>query len=66
MPVTARATSNGDSVGDDRAATASYIATIAGDLAGIAKAHGFDTLAYILDMARLEAENNSQPPPGPN
>jgi hypothetical protein len=64
MPAPARATSN--SAGDDRAATASYIATIAGDLAGIAKAHGFDTLAYILDMARLAAESNAQLRPGQN
>ena len=41
----------------DPAAAASYIATLTADLAAIARGHGLDTLAYILDMARLEAEN---------
>jgi hypothetical protein len=40
----------------DRTAAASYVATLAADLAEIAKSHGLDTLGYILDMARLEAE----------
>ena len=43
--------------GDDRAEAACYIATLTADLALIAKRHGLDTLGYILDMARLEAEN---------
>ena len=43
--------------GDDRTAAASYVATLTADLALIAKSHGLDTLGYILDMARLEAEN---------
>ena len=42
---------------DDRIAAASYVATLAADLALIAKSHGLDTLGYILDMARLEADN---------
>jgi hypothetical protein len=42
---------------DDRTAAASYVATLTADLASIAKTHGLDTLGYILDMARLEAEN---------
>ena len=42
---------------DDRTAAAGYVAMLTADLASIAKSHGLDTLGYILDMARLEAEN---------
>jgi len=45
----------------DRTAAASYVAALAGDLAAIARQHGLETLGYILDMARLEAENESRP-----
>jgi hypothetical protein len=44
-------------VPDDREAAAVYIADLASDLARIARRQGFDTLGYILDMARLEARN---------
>jgi hypothetical protein len=40
-----------------REEAAAYIAQMAGDLAAIARRGGLDTLCYILDMARLEAEN---------
>ena len=40
----------------DRAATASYIADLTRDLATMARGRGLDTLGYILEMARLEAE----------
>jgi hypothetical protein len=40
----------------DRRATANYIAALSADLAEIARQHGFDTLGYVLEMARLEAE----------
>jgi hypothetical protein len=43
----------------DPAAAANYIASLAGDLAAIARGHGLDTLGYLLDMARLEAENTN-------
>jgi len=43
----------------DPAAAATYIASLAADLASIARGHGLDTLGYLLDMARLEAENTS-------
>jgi hypothetical protein len=36
-------------------ATARYIATLAGELAQLARCNGLGSLAYILDMARLEA-----------
>ncbi len=32
------------------------IATLAEDLAQLARRHSLDTLAYLLDMARLEAD----------
>ena len=41
----------------DPAAAAAYVAELAGNLALIARRHGLDALGYILDMARLEAEN---------
>jgi hypothetical protein len=44
----------------DRAAAATYLAAIIGGLAELAHRHDFETLAYILDMARLEAESTVQ------
>ena len=41
----------------DRSAAAHYVATLSNDLALIARLHGLDTLGYLLDMARLKAEN---------
>ena len=32
------------------------MAALSGDLASIARSHGLDTLGYLLDIARLEAE----------
>jgi hypothetical protein len=37
-------------------AAAHYIATLAGELAHIARGHRLESLAYILEMARLEAD----------
>jgi hypothetical protein len=51
---------------DERASAACYIATLSVDLVAIAKRHGLDTLAYILEMARLEAESHSRPHSEPN
>ena len=45
--------------GFDRAAAAAYIADLAADLSGIAKRNGLSTLGYLLDMAKMEAENIS-------
>ncbi len=39
---------------------AAYVAEMTADLALIARRHGLDALGYILDMARLEAENVSR------
>jgi hypothetical protein len=41
----------------DRVAAADYVAELSTELANLARQHGLDALAYILDMARLEAEN---------
>lgn len=40
-----------------REAAASYVAELSAELANLARLHGLDALSYILDMARLEAEN---------
>jgi hypothetical protein len=40
-----------------KAEAASYVAELTADLARIARRHGLDTLGYILDMARLEAQS---------
>ena len=42
---------------NDPAAAASYVASMTAELSVIARQHRFDALSYILDMARLEAEN---------
>jgi hypothetical protein len=51
--------SGGDGAGhpEDRVAAAAYVAELSGDLATIARRHGLVALGYILDMAKLEAEN---------
>jgi hypothetical protein len=43
-----------------REAAAAYIAALSGDLAVIARSHGLHTLGYLLDMAKLEADNVSR------
>jgi hypothetical protein len=40
--------------------TALYIASMISELARLAKSHNLDTLAYLLDMARLEADQVSR------
>ena len=42
---------------EERVAAASYVAALSTELANLARQHGLDALGYILDMARLEAEN---------
>jgi hypothetical protein len=51
----------------DQLAAADFVATFTNELAELARRHGLDTLGYILEMARLEAESlargqRSQPP----
>jgi len=53
--------SNGDGGGPDHGrCVAEYIAAFADELAQLAKQNGLDPLAYILDMARLEADQVSK------
>jgi hypothetical protein len=40
----------------EQAATAAYVASLVADLAALARRQKLDTLGYLLDMARLEAE----------
>jgi hypothetical protein len=48
---------NGEDTPD---AAATYIASLVDELAQLAKRNGLETLSYILDMARLEADQVSQ------
>ena len=41
----------------DPSGAAAYIEDMTRDLAALAKRNGLDTLGYLLDIARLEAEN---------
>lgn len=41
----------------DRTAVANYVATLSADLATMARRSGLDTLGYLLEMVRLEAES---------
>jgi len=41
---------------DSARATVHYIASVTEELSRLAKAHHLDTLAYLLDMARMEAD----------
>jgi len=43
-----------------RSAVASYVATLSADLASLARRTGLDTLGYLLEMVRLEAESASR------
>ena len=40
-----------------RAEAASYIADLSGDLAMLARKHGLEALGFLLEMAKLEADN---------
>lgn len=50
-------TDNAPLAAEERTAAAAYIADLTGGLAEIARRHGMSTLSYLLDMAKLEAEN---------
>ena len=41
---------------DDRKEAAEYIGSMSRNLATMARLHGLNTLGYLLDMAKLEAE----------
>ena len=42
-----------------RAAVASYVASMTADLATMSRRSGLETLGYLLEMVRLEAESAS-------
>lgn len=44
----------------DRTTVANYVASMSADLASMARRTGLETLGYLLEMARLEAENASR------
>ena len=46
-------------LGDPEQAAA-YVAGLTGELAGLVRRHRLDTLGYLLDMVRLEAEETVQ------
>ena len=50
----------------DRTAVATYVATLSADLANMARGTGLETLGYLLEMVRLEAETNARQTPAPN
>jgi len=44
----------------EKAATAAYVAALTADLAALARKQKLDTLGYLLDMARLEADDTAR------
>ena len=42
-----------------RAAVASYVASLSAELANLSRRSGLETLVYLLEMVRLEAESTS-------
>lgn len=50
----------GDGLDAKSRAAAAYIADLTGNLAKIARNHGLETLSYVLEIARLEAETLRQ------
>lgn len=44
-------------------AVASYVATLSADLSAMARRTGLDSLGYLLEIVRLEAETLARDPP---
>jgi hypothetical protein len=44
----------------DRTAVATYVATLSAELATMARGTGLETLGYLLEMVRLEAESSAR------
>lgn len=55
----------GPSNRNGRATVVEYLAVMSNEMAVMARGHGFDTLGYLLEMARLEAENIRERANGP-
>lgn len=47
---------------NDRTQVAMYIASMSADLSKMARSVGLDSVGYLLEMARLEAENAAHQP----
>jgi hypothetical protein len=61
-----RLMTDGNGGSEDGAVSAAiYIATLADELARLAKSHDLDVFAYILNMARFEADRVAKYPPEP-
>ena len=45
---------------DQKAEVAAYVASLSGDLSQLSRRNGLKTLAYLLDMARLQAETEAR------
>jgi hypothetical protein len=52
----------GESSAADGRSAAAYVAEMSEHLAALARNHGFDALAFILEMAQLEAQNQAGAP----
>ena len=44
----------------NRTVVANYVAALSADLATMARGSGLDTLGYLLEMVRLEAESETR------
>ena len=49
---------------EEKAAVAAYVASLSGDLSVMARRTGLNALGYLLEMARLEAEQVARLPQG--
>ncbi|OYW32962.1 MAG: hypothetical protein B7Z41_06780 [Rhizobiales bacterium 12-66-7] len=48
---------------DQAAEFAAYVASLTAELSRLARRHRLSTLAYLLEMSRMEARGIAQPPP---
>ncbi len=48
-------------MGESGGETVLYIASLTEEVARLARAHGFDALAYLFDLARLEPAKSPNP-----
>jgi hypothetical protein len=53
-------------VSGETTAVASYVAPLSADLATMARSTGLETLGYLLEMVRLEAESSARQIHGSN
>ena len=51
---------------EEKMAVAAYVASLSGDLSVMARRTGLNALGYLLEMARLEAEQVARAPQGRN